>query len=86
VFSKKAPDDVEVSTGDVTAGKMDCWRTGIRRLQHRFGFRDDTDDGDAEDLLHILVRQHLAFVDTFRRVAGDQQVLLDWLATEQRTP
>ena len=38
-------------------------RTGIRRAQHRFRFRDDAEQRDRQDFLDVLDRQHLALCD-----------------------
>ena len=59
---------------------MDGGRALVGGLQHVVGFGDGADQGNAQEFLHVLVREHLAFFDALGGVAGDEQVLLDRLA------
>ncbi len=49
----------------------------VGSLQDGLGFRDHTQQGHGEDVLHVFNAQHFAVADALRVVAGEQQVLLD---------
>src|SRR5690606_30288876 len=80
VLAEEAADHVGVGLGNVRALEVDGGCALVRCVQHRFGFWDDPDQRHAQQLLHVLVRQHLAVIDALGRIARDQQVLLDRLA------
>src|SRR5574343_143337 len=80
LLAEEAGDDVLVGLGSVGFLLVDDRGALVGGLQHFFRFRDDAEDLDAQDLLDILGREHLAGFDAARVVAGDQQVFLDRLA------
>ena len=80
VFSQVAGHQIVIALACVAFAVEDHRGAGVGGVQHGLGFGNDTQQVQAEDLLHILDTEHLAFLDPFRGVAGQQQVLPDRLA------
>src|SRR5688572_10611787 len=60
LLSEKPVDDVPVGLGYVRALHVDGWGPLVRRQQHGLRLRDHADERDAQDVLDVLDREHLA--------------------------
>ncbi len=80
VFAEEARHHVLIGLGHVAAGEVNGRRALVGGLQHRFALRNHADELDAQNVLDVGQREHLAVADALGVVAGDEQMLADRLA------